>query len=61
MIDRHVALHQANALHDVMGQRAEAAAAARALREREAGHPQEAENWEQIRSVLRERRAPHQG
>ena len=61
MIDRAVATHQANALQHLMGQRAEAEAAARALREREAGNADEAENWDRIRGLLRERRAPRQG
>ncbi|PWJ19264.1 hypothetical protein [Jannaschia seohaensis] len=61
MIERQTVVHQANALQELMGQKSEAVAAARAIREREAGHTDEANNWDQIRNLLQERRAPRQG
>ncbi|MEL6585534.1 MAG: hypothetical protein AAFY65_11790 [Pseudomonadota bacterium] len=61
MIEKQVAQYQANVLHDLMGPKAEAEAAKRATTERKAGNTEEARNWDQIRAILRERRAPVQG
>jgi hypothetical protein len=60
MTNSQAVRYQANVLRDLMGQRAEAAAAARAAREREAGHKEEARLWQQVRQVLRNGRAPRQ-
>lgn len=60
MLQFRDAIRHAKHLHAIAGDRAEAVAAQRALKEKIRGHREAAEDWIRIRRILRQRMGPRE-